>query len=52
MKTGTPVKNVFYARVGIKQLNYFEAERLCEMYGANLAYLNQLQAAYDAGLYR
>ena len=52
METGSPVEHVFYAKVGKKQLNYFEAERLCNILGATLASLDQLTVAYEAGLYR
>ncbi|XP_078370678.1 uncharacterized protein LOC144654408 [Oculina patagonica] len=49
---GSPVKNVFYSKVGKKQLNYYEAERLCNILGATLASLEQLTVAFEAGLYR
>ena len=45
-----PVRNVFHANVGRYQLNYFEAERLCEMLGATMASFEQLTAAWEAGL--
>lgn len=50
MEMDSPVKNVFYAKVGKKQLNYYEAERLCNILGATLASLDQLTVAQEAGL--
>ena len=52
MKAGPLVEHVFYARVGRKQLNYYEAERLCNILEATLASLDQLTVAYEAGLNR
>lgn len=52
MEMGSSVRNVFYAKVGTKQLNYYEAERLCNILGATLASLDQLTVAYEAGLHR
>lgn len=36
--------------VGRYQLNYFEAERLCQIHQATLASLDQLTQAWQAGL--
>jgi len=47
---GSPVGRVFYAAVDKAKMNYYEAERLCEMLGAILASLDQLTAAHKAGL--
>ena len=49
---GAPVKSVFFADVvnELNKMNYFEAERLCDIFGAILASLDQLTAAYMAGL--
>lgn len=38
------------AQVGKLQLNYFEAMRLCEILNGSLATLDQLTAAWQAGL--
>ena len=46
----SPVGRVFYASVDDANVNYYEAERLCEMLGAILASLEQLTAAHAAGL--
>ncbi|XP_078370686.1 uncharacterized protein LOC144654413 isoform X2 [Oculina patagonica] len=48
---GTPVQGVFHAQ-GNKRydLNYYDAQRLCEIFQATLATYNQLYAAWDAGL--
>ena len=48
----SPFRRVFYAAVDDAKLNYYEAERLCEMLGAILASLEQLTAAQEAGLNR
>ena len=47
---GSPVGRVFYAAVDKEKMNYYEAERLCDMLGAILASLKQLTAAQKAGL--
>ena len=45
------VQGVMQPQVGNKlQLNYFEAMRLCEILNGSLATLNQLTAAWQAGL--
>lgn len=44
------VQGVMQAQVGKLQLNYFEAMRLCEILNGSLATLDQLTAAWQAGL--
>lgn len=46
------MNDTFHAEVkGHKyKLNYFEAERLCQVLGASLASLDQLKAAWEAGM--
>ncbi|KAJ7371435.1 Hyaluronan and proteoglycan link protein 2, partial [Desmophyllum pertusum] len=46
----TPVQGVFHAKVGKYNLNYYDAQRLCEIHGATLATYNQLYKAWQAGL--
>ena len=46
----TPVQGVFHAAVGSYNLNYYDAQRLCEIHGATLATYNQLYKAWQAGL--
>ena len=43
-------RGVFHAEAnGIYKLNFYEAERLCELLGATLASYDQLDQAYKAG---
>ncbi|CAH3039671.1 unnamed protein product [Porites lobata] len=42
--------SLFHAKVGRYKLNYFEAERLCEILGASLASWGQLTVAWQGGL--
>ncbi|KAL9973604.1 hypothetical protein ACROYT_G020081 [Oculina patagonica] len=47
----TPVQGVFQAQVNEKHdLNYYDAQRICEIYDATLATFNQLYAAWESGL--
>ena len=43
-------QSLFHAKVGRYKLNYFEAERLCEILGASLASWGQLTDAWQGGL--
>ena len=43
-------QSIFHAKVDRYKLNYFEAERLCEILDASLASWGQLTAAWEAGL--
>lgn len=52
METTTPVRGVFQADVGTYTLNFFDAQRICEINGATLATYNQLFAAWEDGLER
>jgi len=52
MDTGTPVQGVFYAQVGRYALNFYDAQRICEINGAKLATYNQLYKAWEDGLHR
>ena len=45
-----PVEGVFHASVGRYNLNYYDAQRVCEIRGAALATYNQLHDAWSAGL--
>ncbi|XP_068701237.1 stabilin-2-like [Montipora foliosa] len=45
-----PVEGVFLVAVGTYRLNYFEAQRLCQIHEATLASLDQLTQAWQAGL--
>lgn len=46
----TPVEGVFHASVGRYKLNFYDAQRVCEIRGATLATYDQLYAAWSAGL--
>ena len=46
----TPVQGVFHAHVDRYTLNFYDAQRICEINGAKLATYNQLYAAWDDGL--
>ena len=50
--TEQTVNGTFQARVNGHRYNltYFEAERLCQVLGASLASLDQLKAAWQAGM--
>ncbi|KAL9973606.1 hypothetical protein ACROYT_G020083 [Oculina patagonica] len=50
MTISSPVEGVFQAKVGRYNLNYYDAQRFCEIHGATLATYNQLYAAWEAGL--
>lgn len=50
MKTHTPIQGVFHAKVGKYALNFYDAQRICEINGATLATYNQLYAAWEDGL--
>jgi len=52
METTTLVQGVFQAKVGTYTLNFFDAQRVCEINGATLATYNQLYAAWQDGLQR
>ena len=41
---------MFWAAVGVYKLNFFEAQRLCEILGATLATYDQLYKAWEAGM--
>lgn len=43
-------KDVFHAAIGRYELNYHDAQRLCQMKGAALASYDQLHAAWQDGL--
>ena len=44
------VKGIFMAKAaGRYKLNYYDAQRLCEMLGATLATYDQLYAAWETG---
>ena len=48
--TYKPNSGVFHAIAnGVYKLNFYEAERLCELLGATLASYDQLDQAYKAG---
>ena len=49
MKTYSSVQGVFHAKVGRYKLNFYDAQRLCEILGATLATYNQLYTAWAAG---
>ena len=48
----TPVEGVFHASVGRYKLNFYDAQRVCEIRGATLATYDQLYDAWSAGLER
>ena len=48
----TPVEGVFHASVGRYKLNFYDAQRVCEIRGATLATYDQLRDAWRAGLER
>jgi len=52
MMTTTPIQGVFHAAVGRYALNFFDAQRVCEINAAALATYNQLYAAWEEGLQR
>lgn len=52
MNTATPVQGVFHAQVGTYALNFYDAQRICEINGAKLATYNQLYEAWEDGLQR
>jgi len=45
-----PLEDVFQASVGRYNLNYHDAQRVCEIHGATLATYDQLYYAWSAGL--
>ena len=45
-----PVEGVFHASVGRYNLNFYDAQRVCEIHGATLATYDQLYDAWSAGL--
>ena len=47
-----PQEGVFHAEVGRYNLNYYDAQRVCEIHGATLATFDQLHYAWSAGLER
>ena len=47
-----PNTRVFHANVGRYQLNFYEAERLCEILGGRLATYDQLHRAWENGYER
>jgi len=44
------LEDVFQASVGRYNLNYYDAQRVCEIHGATLATYDQLHYAWSAGL--
>ena len=45
-----PVEGVFHASVGRYNLNFYDAQRVCEIHGATLATYDQLYDAWSTGL--